>query len=78
LLHLELGAGQPSIRIKSGADVRFTHKYNAGVVYKNESDVETEAVDPPALTRVAVQDSKSNENFTSRPIVFVRRGTCRK
>jgi len=69
LLHFELRAGQCCFHFKSEAEAQPTHKYMAGVVYRNDSDVETVLADPLAWTSVVARAKIINESIASRSIV---------
>lgn len=69
LLHLELEGGQFSMRLKSVVVVKLTHRYIAGVVYRNDSDIGASVAGPLALTQVVPSANRSTENVTRRPIV---------
>jgi hypothetical protein len=71
LLHLELEASQPSLQSRSELEVQLTHKYIAGVVYRNDSDVATALAEPLARTKVAPWANKIDESVASRCIVYV-------
>jgi len=53
----------------AGAAVKHTHKYIAGVVYKNDSEVETSVAGPIAQTQVVLTANRSRENVTSGTIM---------
>jgi len=77
LLYFELEAGQLCVDVNSEVEMEVTHKYNAGVVYRNDSDVGTAVAGPLARTQVVLKASRSNERFESRPIVDVWRKAYR-
>jgi hypothetical protein len=69
LLHLKLGVCQPWIHFKSGVEVNLAHRYNAGVVYRNDSDIGTAVAGSLARTSEVLKARKSIENVTSRSIL---------